>query len=226
MRRTSAPAVSVILALRPPSLQTARPPIRISGPLVSSMTGTSSPPAAARRLVRRRWNSSTVACEKLTRITLIPATRQRPSGSACSLAGPMVATILVSRGVDESARAKERDALANNMCLSATRVWKYLGTLFFAEAFKCEVCGGEHRRPNSDGQHQCTCLKQWLAVGNAFMACVARLVSFLAVRFGSTVRCERIVGSAGLSSKEEIGNASSLYFSHGTVARALRTGSS
>ena len=30
------------------------------------------------------------------------------------------------------------------------------------------------------------------------MACVARLVSFLAVRFGSTVRCERIVGSAGL----------------------------
>ena len=30
---------------------------------------------------------------------------------------------------------------------------------------------------------------------------VARLVSFLAVRFGSTVRCERIVGSAGLSSK-------------------------
>ena len=36
------------------------------------------------------------------------------------------------------------------------------------------------------------------------MACVARLVSFLAVRFGSTVRCERIVGSAGLSSKCEI----------------------
>jgi len=32
----------------------------------------------------------------------------------------MVATILVSRGVDESARAKERDALANNIAQSDT----------------------------------------------------------------------------------------------------------
>ena len=93
------PAVIVTFALRSPvSLQMRSPPIRISGPLVSSMIGTSSPPGAARRFLRRRWNSSTVACEKLTRITSMPAETQPASGVASSDAGPMVATIFVSFG--------------------------------------------------------------------------------------------------------------------------------
>lgn len=82
-------------------LQTRRPPMaRISGPFVSSMTLAYSPPGTLRTLLRRRWNSSAVACcEKLTRITFIPAATHPSSGSASSEAGPMVATSFMSRGV-------------------------------------------------------------------------------------------------------------------------------
>merc|ERR1719405_127155 len=86
--------------------------MRISGPLVSSIRLTRSPPGALRMLPTRRWNSSDVACEKLQRITEKPAATHFSSVSYSSEAGPMVATTLVSGSVVSMAMAETREGAA------------------------------------------------------------------------------------------------------------------
>ncbi len=88
----------------PVSATACRPPVRISGPLVSSITLRSMPPGPSKgyaavvraRFFKRSCTSSSVACEKLMRITDRPERTTAGSVSASSEAGPIVATIFDS----------------------------------------------------------------------------------------------------------------------------------
>ena len=62
---------------------------------------------ASAKFSHRSSTSSRVACEKFSRITVIPALTTLNSGSRCSDVGPIVATILVSGSFRTDAVADE-----------------------------------------------------------------------------------------------------------------------
>ena len=125
---TPAPFSIVTLARRLfCSRTTRRPPVRISGPCVSSSTAQPPPRwlgaavGLSLRFLRRSSTSSSVACEKLRRMRRMPASTTRGSVGSSSDAGPMVATILVSGSLSRRRAADVESRRRADMLLCARR---------------------------------------------------------------------------------------------------------